>query len=152
MDRIKEILVELADEETAEIQQPASMKDIEQCQKVLAANGLPVLPQGYIDFLHQCNGFVWGLKFFGTKSFPSSDPDSDSIRKDIVAANKAFIKGSGNLPHLKHRLLIGEGSEEYYVYNAQKNQYETLSEAYQLWDEYDTFEALFFEACELEED
>lgn len=152
MDKIDEILRELADEESAEIQPPASVKDIEQCQKTLAAKGFPALPQEYTDFLRKCNGFVWGVNFFGTKPFPSSDPDSDSIRKDLVAVNKDFIKDSGNLPHLKHRLLIGESGEEYYVYNAQKERYETISELYQVRDDYETFEALFFEACELDED
>lgn len=78
------------------IVRPASSKDLAQCQKDMAEIGLPPVPQGYIDFLREVNGFAWnGIEFFSTDQV--TDPESNYTLNDIVTANEDFSEYNDDL-------------------------------------------------------
>jgi len=129
-----------------QVQPPASNKDINKCQKELAQKGFPSIPDEYVQFLRICNGFLWGLSFLGTKPFHSY---SDYTYHDLVAANEDFIKYYKNFAQY---LLIGEGHEKKFLYEPEKNLYRTWDYDAGLWDDYETFEAMFLYENELVEE
>lgn len=137
---IKEILDFLADEESAGIAPPASEEDLEQCRKILVMKGFPPIPQEYLDFLRICNGFVYGVHFFGTKPVPDTDPEHTDIRDDLITANEDFAEYYGNMAHC---LLIGDEFNHKYVYDTKTGLYRAWDTNAGLWDDYESFENMF---------
>jgi len=137
---IEQLLLDLADEESATIPLPASEEDLEKCQKELAAKGFQPIPQEYINFLRKCNGFAWGLTFFGTE--PISSYGNYAVWNGLVAANEYFAELEC-YDWLHHCLYIGEGCEKIFLYDPEKNLYRTWDYDAGLWDDYETFEAMF---------
>lgn len=84
---MEEILKTLSEDNGAMIVRPASSKDLAQCQKDMAEIEMHPVPQGYIDFLREVNGFAWnGIEFFSTDQV--TDPESNYTLLDIVTANE----------------------------------------------------------------
>jgi len=132
------LLKALADEESAAIFPPASDEDITECQMELKTKGFAPIPGEYLAFLRKCNGFIWGLTFYGTK--PISNYNGN-MYDDIVTANKDFIK---YYDYFSHCLLIGESFSYKYVYDTEKEIFSTWMGGY--WEDHASFEALFVEA------
>ena len=146
---IEQLLLDLADEDSATILPPASEEDIEQCQQALAAKGFPPIPQEYLDFLRKCNGFAWGIWFFGTAAF--SAYGSYSTHDGLVAAN-VYFTGLEHYDWLHHCLYLGEGCEKIFLYDPEKKLFRTWDYNAGLWDDYETFEAMFRDENDLGED
>lgn len=137
---IEDILKKLADDDGAMIVRPASSKDLAQCQKDMAEIGLPPVPQGYIDFLREVNGFAWnGIEFFSTDQV--TDPESNYTLNDIVTANEDFVEYNDDLEGC---VLLGRADDDLYVYNTVNEKYEVLDfTGHDVMEDYDAFDALF---------
>ena len=108
---IEDILKKLADDDGAMIVRPASSKDLAQCQRDMAEIGLPPVPQGYIDFLREVNGFAWnGIEFYSTDQV--TDPESDYTLNDIVSANEDWADYSEDFEGM---VLLGRADDDLYV-------------------------------------
>ena len=114
----------------AQFDPPATDEEIKQCQEDLYVLDLPPIPQEYVEFLRQCNGFSDGgdQGFFGTEY--------------IITANQYefhmdfFIR--------EKKLHIGGGGEDLFVYNAVNGCYEELDETgLDVYKSFETFEDMF---------
>jgi hypothetical protein len=146
---IDNLIKDLADEESADIAPPASQHELDRCQKELVSKGFPPIPQEYLDFLSKCNGFVWGVHFFGTRPVPDSDPEHHELRDDLITANEDFVR---YYDYLKHCLLIGEGFEDMYCYDTKEGIFKTWARDAGFWIDHESFDALFVDANELGDD
>ena len=137
---IEDILKKLADDDGAMIVRPASSKDLAQCQKDMAEIGLPPVPQGYIDFLREVNGFAWnGIEFFSTDQV--TDPESNYTLNDIVTANEDFSEYNDDLEGC---VLLGRADDDLYVYNTANEKYEFLDfTGHDVMEDFDAFDAMF---------
>ena len=137
---IEDILKKLADDDGAMIVRPASSKDLAQCQKDMAEIGLPPVPQGYIDFLREVNGFAWnGIEFFSTDQV--TDPESNYTLNDIVTANEDFAEYNDDLQGC---VLLGRADDDLYVYNTNNEKYEVLDfTGHDVMEDFDAFDAMF---------
>lgn len=134
MDKIKITLTEL-DTDLAEIMPPASDEAIAKCNEQLKHYHLTNIPQEYAQFLKISDGMEFnGMQMFGT------------LGNDIVLQNEqmrnyySHYKGSENL------LIIGRIDDDIYTYNASTHHYEARDiNGFEIWDEYDSFEAFFFQ-------
>ena len=105
------------------IQPPASTEELKQCQKDLKERFFPPIPQRYFDFLRsKCNGYAWGIYFFGTKPIPHYN--SNNFLEDIVTANEEYFKEG---VRLKNCLYIGWGEGVNYFYNTRSGLFEVRS-------------------------
>ena len=125
---------------TAQFDLPATDEEIKQCQEDLYILDLPPIPQEYVDFLRQCNGFSDGGDqcFFGTET----ELTKKYKQGHIVSANQYefhmdfFIR--------EKKLHIGTGGEDLFVYNAVNGCYEVLDETgLDVYKSFETFEELF---------
>jgi len=133
-----DIILEEARKNGATIPPPASAEDLKQCQKDLAAIFYPPIPQRYFAFLQECNGYYYGVTFYGTKPFPMYD--YNGFVDDLVTANKQL----GHNKYMKHGLLIGHGWDYKYFYNTKTGLFETRNNFVNDVDaEYKTFKAMF---------
>ena len=142
MDIIDEIIDIVNEDDSAMIPRPATDKDITDCNKDLIELGLEPLPQGYIDFLKKNNGLAWnGIIFYSTDIVTEADnPDSFKLM-DLVTENDDF----NDRYELDEKVLLGRADEDYYTYNITTKKYEALElESREIWEEFDTFEDLFF--------
>lgn len=138
---IKDVIERLsAPEEGAMIVRAASSKDLAQAQKDMAEIGLKPIPQGYIDFLREYNGFAWnGVEFFSTDQV--TDPDTEYTLMDIVTENEDFARYNEDLPDL---VYLGRADDDLYVYDTKSQKYQVLDfTGRDVMDEFDTFDALF---------
>jgi len=137
---IEDILKKLADDDGAMIVRPASSKDLAQCQRDMAEIELPPVPQGYIDFLREVNGFAWnGIEFFSTDQV--TDPESNYTLNDIVSANEDFADYSDDFEGM---VLLGRADDDLYVYNTANEKYEVLDfTGHDVMEDFDTFDAMF---------
>lgn len=137
---MEEILKTLSEDDGAMIVRPASSKDLAQCQKDMAEIEMHPVPQGYIDFLREVNGFAWnGIEFFSTDQV--TDPESNYTLLDIVTANEDFAEYNDDLPDC---VLLGRADDDLYVYNTANSKYEVLDfTGHDVMEDYDTFDALF---------
>ena len=137
---IEDILKKLGDDSGAMIVRPASSKDLAMCQKDMAEIGLPAIPQGYIDFLREVNGFAWnGIEFFSTDQV--TDPETDYMLNDIVSANEDLTDYSDDFQGM---VLLGRADDDLYVYNTANEKYEVLDfTAHDVMEDFDSFEAMF---------
>ena len=124
------------------IQPPASADDLKQCQNELETRLFPSIPQSYYAFLStKCNGYAWGIYFFGTK--PISHYNSNAFLEDIVTANEDF---RGRNHKKRYCLYIGWGEGVNYYYNTESGLFEARSnrgEPEQDNCEYETFCEMF---------
>lgn len=121
---------------------PAAVNDLRQCQKDLKERYLPPIPQRYFDFLrNHCNGYAWGIYFFGTKPIPYYN--SGDCLEDLVTANETFVR---RRPEMKRYFHIGWGDGVEYLYNRKRNVFEVRSRRGEPeYDncEYETFRDMF---------
>jgi hypothetical protein len=89
----------------------------------------------------KCNGYAWGIYFFGTKPIPHYN--FNIFLEDIVTANEEHFKGEVKL---KRSLYIGWGEGVNYFYNTESGLFEARSsrgESEHDNAEYETFKELF---------
>jgi hypothetical protein len=144
MSVIDEIVDILMEDDGAMILRIASEEDIKQCNENLVEFGLEPLPQGYIDFLKKHNGLSWnGIEFYSTDQvYEEGKPDGYRLM-DLVSMNDEF----NDYYELDEKVLLGRADEDYYTYNIETKRYEMLErESREPWNEFDTFEDLFFYA------
>jgi hypothetical protein len=142
MSVIDEVMGILKEDSGAMIPRPATDKDIADCNKDLVELGLEPLPQGHIDFLKKFNGLAWnGVLFYSTYQVSESgNPDGFKLC-DLVSENNEF----NDRYELDEKVLLGRADEDYYTYNIETKKYEALElESREVWEEFDTFEDLFF--------
>ena len=142
MSIIDEIIDILNEDEGAMIPRPASEEDITQCQNDLVELGLEPLPQGYIDFLKKQNGLAWnGIEYYSTDQVvEAANPDGYRLM-DLVTMNDDF----NDRYELDEKVLLGRADEDYYTYDIETKKYEALElESRQTWEDFDTFEGLFY--------
>jgi hypothetical protein len=139
IDEIMDILIE---DDGAMIPSPATDNDIDDCNKDLIEMGLEPLPQGFIDFLKKNNGLAWnGILFYSTYQVTEADNPNGFRLMDLVTENDDF----NDRYELDEKVLLGRADEDYYTYNIDTKKYEALElESREVWDEFDTFEDLFF--------
>ena len=127
-------------DDSAMIVRPASVEDLELCQKDMSEMELPPIPQGYAEFLSRLNGFAWnGIEFFSTDQV--TDPDTEYMLNDIVSANEDFTEQNEGLGHC---VLLGRADDDLYVYNTQNGHYEVLDmTGRDVMDGFVNFEAMF---------
>jgi hypothetical protein len=143
MKTMSEILDHL-EELDAMIVRPATDKDIKRCKKDFKNIDCTVpLPDGYIWFLKQLNGFAWnGIEFFSTDQV--TDPETDYTLNDIVTANEGFAEQNGDFLEIKNYMLLGRADDDLYVYNAANGHYEVLDmTGRDVMEDFDSFEAMF---------
>jgi len=138
---INDIIAKLDNEPSAMIVGPASPKDLAQCQKDMAEIELAPVPQGYIDFLRNVNGFAWnGIEFYSTDQV--TDPETEYTLNDIVSANEDFFEYN-DIPDI---VLLGRADDDLYVYNTVTKKYDVLDfTGHDVMEEYDDFDSLFTE-------
>jgi hypothetical protein len=142
MSVIDEIMDILEKDDGAMIPRPATDEDIADCNEELIELGLEPLPQGFIDFLKRNNGLAWnGIEFYSTYQVSEEgNPDGYKLM-DLVTENDEF----NDRYELDEKVLLGRADEDYYTYNIETKKYEALElESREVWDEFDTFEDLFF--------
>lgn len=137
---IADIIEKLKDEPAAMIVRAASSKDLAQCQKDMAEIQLAPIPQGYIDFLRNVNGFAFnGIEFYSTDNV--TDPESEYTLIDVVTANEDFAEYNEDLAHC---VLLGRADDDLYVYNTQTQKYEVLDfTGHDSMEEFDNFDQMF---------
>jgi hypothetical protein len=143
MKTMSEILDRLEDLD-AMIVRPATDKDIKRCRKDFKIMEFAApIPDGYVEFLKQLNGFAWnGIEFFSTDQV--TDPETDYTLNDIVTANEDFAEQNGDFLEIKNYMLLGRADDDLYVYNAANGRYEVLDmTGRDVMEEYKTFEAMF---------
>ena len=142
MNIIDEIIDILNEDDSAMIPRPASEEDITQCQNDLVELGLEPLPQCYIDFLKKNNGLAWnGIEYYSTDQVvEAANPDGYRLM-DLATMNEDF----NDRYELDEKVLLGRADEDYYTYDIETKKYEALElESRQPWEEFDTFEGLFY--------
>jgi hypothetical protein len=142
MSVIDEIMDILEEDDGAMIPRPATDEDVADCNEELIELGLEPLPQGHIDFLKKFNGLAWnGIEFYSTYQISEEgNPDGFKLM-DLVTQNDEF----NDRYELDEKVLLGRADEDYYTYNIETKKYEALElESREVWDEFDTFEDLFF--------
>jgi hypothetical protein len=142
MNIINEIMDILVEDSGAMIPRPASEEEIAECNKDLDDLGLEPLPQGYIDFLKKFNGLAWNsIIFYSTYIVTEADNPDGFKLMDLVSENDEF----NDRYELDEKVLLGRADEDYYTYNIETKKYEALElESREIWEEFDTFEDLFF--------
>jgi len=142
MSRIDEIIDILNEDDGAMIPRPASEEDIARCQRDLVKLGLEPLPRGYIDFLKKNNGLAWnGIVFYSTDQVTEADNPHGFRIMDLAAMNDEFNERY----ELDEKVLLGRADEDYYTYDIETKRYEALElESRELWEEFNSFEDLFF--------
>jgi hypothetical protein len=142
MSIIDEIIDILNEDSGSMIPRPATDQDIADCNKDLTELGLEPLPQGYIDFLKKNNGLAWnGIIFYSTDQVTEKDNPNGFKLMDLVTENDDF----NDRYELDEKVLLGRADEDYYTYNIETKKYEALElESREVWEEFDTFEDLFF--------
>lgn len=146
---LTELLDQLRDDDAALIVESATSGELAQCQKDLAEAEFPTMPDGFVDFLHLCNGFAWnGVEFFSTYEIEvepdedeADDDDDPYVLPDIVTANEDFVDDYDELPG---KLLIGRSDEEFYLYDFESGLYQVLDRTgLDELESFETFEELF---------
>ena len=120
---------------------PATVDDLERCQKTMVDNGFAPIPQEYLDFLTKCNGLEFdGSRYcFGTDKVPSRSPDYALM--DIVSANIRFAEHR-MCEDYEGYVILGDGEcDVSYLYNTKSGKYEV--DMYGALREFDTYEAMF---------
>jgi hypothetical protein len=142
MSDIDEIIDILDEDSDSMIPQPATDEEIAECKKDLVELGLEPLPPGYIDFLKKNNGLAWnGIIFYSTYIVTYADRPDGFKLMDLVTENDDF----NDRYELDEKVLLGRMDEEYFTYNIDTKKYEVLElESREIWEEFDTFEGLFF--------
>jgi len=142
MNVIDDIIEILSEDDGAMIPRPASEEDIAGCQDDLIKLALEPLPQGFIDFLKKYNGLAWnGIEFYSTYEVTEADNPDGYKLMDLVSMNDEF----NDRYELDEKVLLGRADEDYYTYNITTKKYEALElESREIWEEFDTFEDLFF--------
>jgi hypothetical protein len=142
MSVIDEIIDILDEDDGAMIPRPATDEDITQCNENLVELGLEPLPQGYIDFLKKNNGLAWnGIVLYSTDQVTEAGNPNGFKLMDLVTENDDF----NDRYELDEKVLLGRADEDYYTYNIETKKYEALElESREIWEEFDTFEDLFF--------
>ena len=125
----------------AMIVRPATTEDLKSCQEDMADEEMPLIPQGYCDFLSKLNGFAWnGVEFYSTDQV--TDNDTGFMLNDIVSANESFVEHNTGFGHCVH---LGRADEDLFVYNTHNERYEVLDmTGRDVMEEYETFEAMFY--------
>ena len=138
---IDEIIAILNEDSGSWILRPATDQDIAECNEGLTELGLEPLPQGYIDFLKKYNGLAWnGILFYSTYQVSDADNPNGFKLMDLVTENDDF----NDRYELDEKVLLGRADEDYYTYNIKTKKYEALElESREVWEECETFEALF---------
>jgi hypothetical protein len=142
MSIIDEIVDILKDDDGAMIPRPATDEEITECNDDLVKLGREPLPQGYIDCLKKNNGLAWnGIVFYSTDIVTEADNPISFKLMDLVTMNDNFNERY----ELDEKVLLGRADEDYYTYNIETKRYEALElESREVWEEFDTFEDLFF--------
>jgi len=134
-------IIKISRRRGATIPQPASVEELERCQRDLTNRFFPCIPPRYYSFLqNKCNGYAHGMTFYGTKPF---NTNNSGLVEDLVTANKEL----GHFRYLKHCLLIGHGWNVKYFYNTINELYEVRTRLTigELREEYNTFGQMFSE-------
>jgi hypothetical protein len=98
------------------------------------------LPDGYVWFLKQLNGFAWnGIEMFSTDQV--TDPDTNYTLNDIVSANEQFRRLNEGFEHC---FYFGRCDDDLYVYNTKTARWEVLDmTGRDVMDEHSGFEEFF---------
>jgi hypothetical protein len=98
----------------------ASDKLIENCMETLQEQDFPMLPNDYINFLKNINGFTWnGLEFFGSK-----DLEVNNIMiPNIVSANERY---ENLYPKLIGKLFVGKFDNDVFTFDYETNNYQMI--------------------------
>ena len=142
MKTIDEVLNAVTEaDDGAMIVRPATAEDLKSCQADMADEEMPLIPQGYCDFLAMLNGFAWnGIEFYSTDQV--TDNDTGFMLNDIVSANERFVEHNKGFEHC---VQLGRADEDLFVYNTQNGRYEVLDmTGRDVMEEYETFEAMFY--------
>ena len=117
----------------ARVMPPATDEAIAHCNRRFTNLGLPTLPEGYIRFLKITNGLSFnGMDVFGTTNCEIVE---QNIQQNLVFH---YYKEVDNL------LFFGRIDDDVYTYHAGTGHYESRDiNGFEVWDEYDTFEAFF---------
>ena len=142
MKSMDDILNYLTEEDLdAMIVRPATDEDIDSCNRDFAECKMNLaLPDGYVWFLKQLNGFAWnGIEMFSTDQV--TDPETGYTLNDIVSANEQFRRTNEGFEHC---FFFGRCDDDLYVYNTKNKQWEVLDmSGRDVMEEYGGFEEFF---------
>ena len=98
------------------------------------------LPDGYVWFLKQLNGFAWnGIEMYSTDQV--TDPETNYTLNDIVSANEQFRRLNEGFEHC---FYFGRCDDDLYVYNTKNKRWEVLDmTGRDVMEEYGGFEEFF---------
>ncbi|MBN1783453.1 MAG: hypothetical protein JW812_00620 [Alphaproteobacteria bacterium] len=97
---------------------PFDLKDLVQINAALKHNRLSEIPADYVSFLSKTNGLIFrDLELYGV--LPHIIKERFFSFPDIVSYNKRYA----DHPFLIHKLIVGQDSQSFLVYDAPKKVY-----------------------------
>lgn len=119
---------------------PASEEDIKEIIEDLQDNDMPSLPEDYIEFLKNCNGFAFnGVELFGTDIV--TDTESGFQLIDIVSFNIEQQSLFEDYLIDFDLLFFGRVDDDIYTFDVQNSVYQVRDiTSFDVWDEYSDFD------------
>lgn len=97
---------------------PVEAAQIISCQKELCQNDIAAIPEEYLEFLHNFNGFAWNGSFlFGVAPF--KDFFLDILHENMFASH----------PQSNEVIILGFNEYDYLAYNAPLSCYQIIDKS-----------------------